>query len=84
MFTFANIKCKFTCFIYITSAGNFIKLLITINPLIAFFPIISDHALKSKHIYNNCIWGLGGSVNVLIIRMHSPLNSYLYTLDIGL
>ena len=48
------------CFIYITSAGNFIKLLITINPLIAFFPIISDHALNSKHIYNNCIWGVGG------------------------
>ena len=59
LFTFANIQCKFTCFIYITSAGNFIKLLITINPLIAFSPIISGHALKSKHIYNNCIGGCG-------------------------
>ena len=66
LFTFANIQCKFSYFIYITSAGNFIKLLITIDPLIAFFPIISDHALKSKHIYNTCIRGLRGSVNVLI------------------
>ena len=32
LFTFANIQYKFTCFIYITSAGNFFKF------LIAFFP----------------------------------------------
>ena len=78
LFTFAKIQCKFTCFIYITSAGNFIKLLITINPLIAFFlSIISDHALKSKHIYNNYIGGCGDQLMVLIRR--STFYNILYS-----
>ena len=41
-----------------------------------FFSIISDHALKSKHIYNNCIWGLRGSVNVLRSTSYNILFTY--------
>ena len=37
LFTYANNQCKFRCCIYTTSAGNCLKLVITINLLIAFF-----------------------------------------------
>ena len=66
LFTYANNQCKFRCCIYTTSAGNCFKLLITINLLIAFFPIFSELTLKSKHIYNKCISGVRGSDSVLI------------------
>ena len=66
LFTYANNQCKFRCCIYTTSAGNCFKLVITINLLIAFFPIFSELTLKSKHIYNKCISGVRGSDSVLI------------------
>ena len=45
LFIYVNNQCKFRCCIYTISAGNCFKLLITINLLIAFFPIFSELTL---------------------------------------
>ena len=60
LFTLAYIQCIFICFIFITSFGKFIRFSISINQLIAMYPIVSNSALKDKHVYNNFIWGGGG------------------------
>ena len=60
LFTLAYIQCIFICFIFITSFGKFIRFSITINLLIAIYPILSNSVLKAKHVYTNCIWGGGG------------------------
>ena len=61
LFTFANIQCIFTCFIYIISLGNLFKVSIAINLLITFFHIFRDSVLKSKHIII-IVYGGGGEI----------------------
>ena len=75
LFTLAYIQCIFICFIFITSFGKFIRFSITINLLIAIYPIVSNSALKAKHVYNTFIWGLD---NLLIRGMSTRTikNSY--------
>ena len=59
LFTLAYIQCIFICLIFITSFGKFIRFSITINLLIAIYPIVSNSVQKAKHVYNNFIWGGG-------------------------
>ena len=53
--------------------GKFIRFSITINLLIAIYPIVSN----SAHVYNNCIWG-GGVDNLLIRGMSARIIKNYY------
>ena len=77
LFTLAYIQCIFICFIFIISFGKFIRFSITINLLIAIYPIVSNSALKAKHVYNNFIWGV---VNLLIREMSTRIIKNYYKL----
>ena len=75
LFTLAYIQCIFICFIFITLFDKFIRFSITINLLIAIYPIVSNSALKAKHVYNNFIWGVD---NLLIRGMSTRIIKNYY------
>ena len=75
LFTLAYIQCIFIYFIFITSFSKFIRFSITINLLIAIYPIVSNSAQKAKHVYNNFIWGVD---NLLIREMSTRIIKNYY------